>query len=103
MKKITTTNVRVGPGVYLALKQMADNSGISMGALTNFFVASSLTTTWGKIGETLDPETQIALASDLMSVLGDLFKKVGMDAVAKTSLADIYQKLLSPEKNPLVS
>jgi actin-like ATPase involved in cell morphogenesis len=97
------TNIRVGPGVYLALKKMSDNSCMSMGALTNFFVVSSLTTNWNQIMTNLPPELQTALVSDFMSVLGDVFKMIGLDAIKKTSIADIYQKMLNPEKNPLVS
>jgi hypothetical protein len=103
MTDIKNTNIRVGPGVYLALKQMSDNSGISLGALTNFFVVSSLITNWNQITMKLPSEIQTALVSDFMTVLGDLFKMIGLDAIKKTSIADLYQKLLNPEKNPLVS
>ncbi len=41
MSSIASTNVRVGPGVYLALKQLSDNSKMSMGAWANFLIVMS--------------------------------------------------------------
>ena len=103
MSTVTNTNIRVGPGVYLALKQMSDNSGMSLGALTNLFVVSGLISNWNQIVAQLSPEIQTALVSDFMSVLGDLFKKASIEAIKKTTLADLYQKLLNPNKNPFSS
>jgi len=103
MMSVTNTNIRVGPGVYLALKHMSDTSGLSIGAIANFFVITSLATNWKQIIGKLPPEIQTALVSDFMLALGDLFKKIGLDYVNETSVADLYQRLLNPEKNPLVS
>ena len=103
MMSVTNTNIRMGPGVYLSLKEISDKTGISIGGWANFFVVTGITTNWKEIFTALSPEIKTALASDFLSVLGDLFKMVGLEAIKNTSIADLYQKLLKPEKNPLVS
>ena len=103
MTNITNTNVRVGPGVYLALKDISDKTGMSMGAWANFLIVGSFATNWTEVGKAFPAEIQTALAADFMSVLGDLFKLAGKEAIKNTGIADLYQKLLNPEKNPLVS
>ena len=104
MTNITNTNIRVGPGVYLALKHISDKTGVSMGYWANFLIVGSFATKNGaEIFKTLPAEIQTALASDSMSIIGDLFKMIGLEAIKNTSIADLYQKLLNPEKNPLVS
>ena len=103
MMTITNTNVRVGPGVYLALKHISDKTGMSMGAWANFLITSSLATNWKSVGNVLPTEIQTALVADFMSILGDLFKMASKDTIKNTSIADLYQKLLNPEKNPLTS
>lgn len=100
---VTNTNIRVGPGVYLALKHISDKTGISMGGWANFFIVGSIGNNWKQIIAALPPEIQTALVTDFMSVLGDLFKMIGMEAIKNTSIADLYQKLLKPEKDPMVS
>lgn len=94
---IKHTNIRVGPGVYLALKQLSENSGISMGALANFFIIAGLGANSGQMSG-FSPEIQSALAADVMSALGDFFKAVGMEAVRNSSISELYQKLLKAER-----
>lgn len=99
MSSVTNTNVRVGPGVYLALKQLSDNSKMSMGAWANFFIIMSFTNLDKdqKIIKSFSPEIQSALTADMMNSFSELFKSIGFEAVKNTNLSEIYQQLLHPK------
>lgn len=98
MSEVTSTNIRVGPGVYLTLKMFSENSGISMGSWANFFIVGSLIAGDGATYKRLPTEIQNALAADIMSSLGDFFKAIGMEAVRNTSISELYQNLLNSGK-----
>jgi hypothetical protein len=97
MSAITTTNIRVGPGVYLALKEFADKSKMSMGTWVNLLIIGTLVS----IDENLSnftPMIQKALIADALAAISELFKIASLDAVKGTSIADLYQKLLKQPK-----
>ena len=96
MKIVPATNIRVGPGVYLVLKNLSEKSGVSMGAWANFLVGVALvnTNTW----KSFPPEISKVLSVDVLSAMGDLFKAMGMEAAKDINIADLYQRLLAPNK-----
>jgi hypothetical protein len=98
MSSVTSTNIRVGPGFYLAIKHIAGKKS-SMGVTANLFLMMGLMA----LGDTNDPmsfiktlprEVQTAITADILSALGDVFKIAGAQMIAKTSIADLYQRLL---------
>lgn len=98
---VMSTNIRVGPGVYLILKELSENTGMSMGSWANLFIFVGLTG-GGKVTESLSnisTDIQNALVADVMSAIGDLFKVIGMESIKNTSIAELYQSLLKPSKD----
>jgi len=94
MTPITNTNIRVGPGVYMALKEMADKTGLTIGTCANLMVAGTLI----NIDKTLSaysPDTQKALIADMLAVLSEIFKLASLETIKNTSFVDIYKNLLS--------
>lgn len=98
MSRITSTNVRVGPGVYLALKEISEVLGLSIGACANLLIVSTLIS-YNKNLTGFSPETKNALVADAFNFFGDLIKMIGMATIKNTSVADLYKSLLSPQKN----
>jgi len=97
MSQITTTNIRVGPGTYLALKELAEKSKMSMGTWANLLIIGSLLSSNASLSQ-FTPEIQKALTADALAGISELFKTASLDAVKDTSIADLYQKLLKQPK-----
>jgi hypothetical protein len=97
MSAITTTNIRVGPGVYLALKELADKSGMTIGTCANLLIITLLYNA-DKSLSGFRPETQKALTADALAAIGELFKIASLEAIRNTSIAELYQNLLSQPK-----
>ena len=94
MNPVTNTNIRVGPGIYMALKEMSEKSGLTIGTCADLMVLSSLIA----IDKTLSaftPDTQKALTADGLAFLSEIFKLASLEAVKNTSLAEMYKNLLS--------
>ena len=97
MSQITTTNIRVGPGVYMALKEMSDKTGLTIGTCANLFVVIMLYNA-DKSLSGFRPETQKALTADILAAFSEIFKKASLETIRNTSIADLYQNLLSQPK-----
>jgi hypothetical protein len=97
MSTITTTNIRVGPGVYMALKEMADKTGLTIGTCANLLIVLMLYNA-DKTLSTFRPEIQRALTADILSAFGDIFKLASLETIRNTSIADLYQNLLGRRK-----
>ena len=95
MSTITTTNIRVGPGVYMALKEMADKTGLTIGTCANLMVVGTLMNV-DKTLSAYSTDTQKAVVADMLAVLSELFKLASWEAVKNTNFADIYKNLLKP-------
>jgi hypothetical protein len=92
MSNTTTTNIRVGPGVYMALKEMAEKSGLTIGTCANLLVALTLYNV-DKSFSGFRPETQKALTADILAAFSEIFKMASLESVRNTSIADLYQNL----------
>lgn len=99
MDQVTHTNIRVGPGVYLVLKKLSDDSPLTMGTWANFFIICSLGASGHDLLSKLPSDVQSALVADFMSAMGDLFKAIGMEAVKNTSVSELYQKLVMAKES----
>ena len=97
MSYVTTTNIRVGPGVYMALKEMADKTGLTIGTCANLLVATMLYNA-DKTLSVFRPDTQKALIADILAAIGELFKMASLETVRNTSIADLYRNLLNQPK-----
>jgi hypothetical protein len=97
MRTITTTNIRVGPGTYLALKEIADKTNLSIGTWANLLIIGSLLSSDQSLSG-FSSEIQKALTADALAGISELFKTASLDAVKDTSIADLYRKLLSQPK-----
>jgi hypothetical protein len=97
MSQITTTNIRVGPGVYMALKEMADKSGMTIGTCANLFIIIFLSNA-DKTLSAFRPEIQKALTADALAAISEVFKLASLETIRNTSIADLYQNLLSQPK-----
>ena len=97
MSQITTTNIRVGPGVYMALKEMADKEGLTIGTCANLLIVTMLYNA-NKSFSGFRPETQKALTADVLAAIGELFKLASLETVKNTSIAELYQNLLNQPK-----
>jgi hypothetical protein len=97
MSTITTTNIRVGPGVYMALKELADKTGMTIGTCANLLIITLLYNA-DKSLSGFHPETQKALTADALAAIGELFRIASLEAIRNTSIAELYQSLLSQPK-----
>lgn len=97
MSAITSTNIRVGPGVYMALKEMADKSGMTIGTICNLLITTMLYSA-DKTLSRFQSETQKALIADVLAAIGELFKMASLETVRNTSIADLYRNLLNQPK-----
>jgi len=93
MSTITNTNIRVGPGVYMALKEMADKSGLTIGTCANLMAAFALISL-DKNLSTFSPDTQKAVVADSLVVMSEIFKLASLEAIKNTSFAEVYKTLL---------
>lgn len=87
------TNIRVGYGVYSLLKDYSEKSGISIGNLCNLIVIGSLISENGKAFSNTSEEIRKALVSDALSVLGEVVKHKGFEAIRDMTLWQFYQSL----------
>lgn len=94
MNVITNTNIRVGPGVYLALREAAEKSGMTIGNWANLLIVGSLLNS-NKELTGFSPEIKAALTADALAALGELFKVAGLEAVKNTSISQLYMNLLN--------
>ena len=94
MSNVTSTNIRIGPGFYLAIKRMSEESGASMGLIANLFLMLGVR----DLVEKLPKDIQSAVAADILSTIGELFKLMGLELIKNSSLAELYKNLLSPNK-----
>jgi hypothetical protein len=97
MPEITSTNIRVGPGVYMALKEMADKTGLTMGTCANLLVVIMLYNA-DKTLSGFGPDTQKALTADILAAFSEIFKIASLATIRNTSIADLYQNLLKEPK-----
>jgi len=97
MSSVTSTNIRVGPGVYMALKEMSDKSGMTIGTCANLLIVIMLYNA-DKSLSGFRPETQKALTADILAAFSEIFKMASLEAVKNTSIADLYQSLFSQPK-----
>jgi len=97
MSQVTTTNVRVGLGTYMALKEIAEKSRMSMGTWANLLIIGSLLSSNASLSN-FSPEIQKALTADALVGISELFKTASLDVVKDTTIADLYQKLLKQPK-----
>jgi hypothetical protein len=97
MSPITSTNIRVGPGVYMALKEMADKTGLTIGTCADIMVVSSLVS-MDKTFSAFTPDTQKALTADGLAVISEIFKIATWDTIKNTGFAETYKNLLSQPK-----
>jgi hypothetical protein len=97
MSTITTTNIRVGPGVYMALKEMSDKTGLTIGTCANLLVVIMLYNA-DKTLSMFRPETQKALTADILGGFSEIFKIASLETIRNTSIADLYRNLLNQPK-----
>lgn len=98
MSAITnSTNVRVGPGVYAALKELSEKTGLSMGTCANLLLSIMMYSA-DKSLASYQPETQKALTADMFAAFSELFRISSLETVKNTSFADLYKDLLGQKK-----
>ena len=97
MSGVTSTNIRVGPGFYLAIKHASERSGLPIGTLANLFLMLGMINVKDAF-DNFPREIQSALIADILSTIGDLFKQMGLEVVRNTSIGELYQSLLNPSK-----
>jgi hypothetical protein len=97
MPEITSTNIRVGLGTYLALKEIADKTGMTIGTCANLLI---ITTVYNpdKTLSSFRPETRKAMTADILAAFSELFKMASFEAIRNTSIAELYQNLLNQPK-----
>lgn len=102
MSGVTSTNIRVGPGFYLAIKHLAGNN-LSMGLVANLYLMMGFWQVHGdNFAEALKdyPDAiQKALMADILSTLGEILKLVGSNLMRDVSITDLYKLLLNPGKD----
>ena len=81
----------------MALKEMSEKTGLSIGSCANLMIVSTLFTI-DKTLSTYSPDTQKALAADTLAALSEILKQGSLEAVKNTSFADIYKTLLGQPK-----
>ncbi len=97
MSTVTNTNIRVGPGVYMALKESAEKTGLTIGTCANLLMLITIYNT-DKNLSSYRPETQKALTADILAALSEIFKVASLETIKDTNLADFYKKLLGQTK-----
>jgi hypothetical protein len=78
----------------MALKEMADKSGLAIGMWANLLIIAVLYNAEKPLSE-LSPEVQKALTADALAAIGELFKTASLETIRNTSIADLYKNLLS--------
>jgi hypothetical protein len=81
----------------MALKEMADKSGMTIGTICNLLITTMLYNT-DKTLSGFHPETQKALTADILAAIGEIFKMASLETIRNTSIADLYQSLISQPK-----
>jgi hypothetical protein len=81
----------------MALKEMSEKSGLTIGTCADLMVVSSLVT-FDKVLSSFSPNTQKALTADGLAVLSEIFKIASWDTIKNTNFADMYTNLLSQPK-----
>lgn len=97
MSEITNTNIRVGPGVYLALREMAEKTGMTIGTWANLLIVGSLISS-NKELSTFSPDIRAALTADALAAIGELFKVASLEEMKKTGISQLYMNLLNNAK-----
>lgn len=93
---VKSTNVRLTPGFYLALKHMSETSNLSMGTIAGFFLTLSFNQY--NVANTLPDDIQAAIVADSLSVIGDILKMIGIAGLHNTTIAELYQSLLKADQ-----
>jgi hypothetical protein len=94
MNEIIKTNIRVGPGVYLALKEIAEKTGMNIGTWANLLLVGSLISN-NKDLTGFSPEIKAALTADALAALGELFKVASLEQIKNSSISQLYTSLLN--------
>lgn len=89
----SSTNVRLSPGVYLTLKYLSEQTGISIGDINTFFFML----TWAQLKLTLPQDLTSALTADFARSLAETIKFLGMKGL-NPNIAQLYKELLNPSK-----
>ncbi len=80
----------------MALKEMADRTGLNIGTCANLLVVATLYSV-DKSLSAFTPETQKGLTADILGAFSELFKIASLETVRNTSIADIYKLLSQPK------
>jgi hypothetical protein len=81
----------------MALKELADKTGMTIGTCANLLIITLLYNA-DKSLSGFHPDTQKALTADALAAIGELFKMASLEAIRNTSIAELYQNLLSQPK-----
>jgi hypothetical protein len=82
----------------MALKELADKSGMTIGMCANMLIIMLLYSA-DKSLSGFHPETQKALTADALAVISEIFKMLSLEVIRNTSIAEFYQNLLTQPKN----
>jgi len=93
-----STNARLTPGVYLTLKYLSEQNGMSIGDLNTFFFMAS----WSQLEIEVPEELTTALNADFAKAIAEMIKIMGMKGL-KPNIAEMYQDLLNPSKNSSIA
>lgn len=96
MPDITSTNIRVGPGFYSAIKQLSDRSGLSMGTIANMLFMVALGR--GESLKSFPAEIQQIVVADILTTISELFKVMGFAVIQDPNLQALYRRLLEPDE-----
>ena len=100
MSKITSTNIRVGPGVYSFLRWLSEKTGLPIGVVTNMTVGYAIITIFSEnMNNTPIPsDIQQMMFADFVTGLGEVIKKFGPNIIQDQSLRDFYDSILRSSK-----
>ena len=82
----------------MALKELADKTGMTIGTCANLLIITTVYNADKSLSR-FRPDTQKAMTADILAAFSELFKMASFEAIKNTSIAELYQNLLSqPEK-----
>lgn len=91
--------IRVGPGIYYALKHMNETQKLPMGATANLMIYSALKTR-AQAGtkssfDKLPKDIQTMVMADMLTSLGEVLKILGLESIKNTPFAETYNAMLN--------
>lgn len=78
----------------MALKEMSEKTGLTIGTCANLMVVAMLFNV-DKNLSAYSPDTQKGVIADMLAALSEIFKLASFETIRNTSLTDFYKYLLT--------